>query len=347
MSYSVTCNTWSWCYKRRRIARVSCDLYPTHSTMLRATVLLCLVASAVVTHSLAAIDTLQDIDPINNNAPDYPIDDTIDDDDGFINNTLSAVPKCAADYPRMSIANRKMFQNGSPRPHSICVRADGYFVAAVLLANRPYVYMYDTCGWIKKKIMLPNRSPAAAGCAFTSTKLFYSFHVGKKIYQFTHDGVYEKVFATGVGFMRLTTYKNLLYATIYPTKQVRAYNTATGRLVYHFETTTAAARGLAFDPAGYLHVSTWGRVIELFTYKGFKIGQRTYPQVRIADGIRIDSNHYMIIADRGHRQVLVFTHAGLLTKRITGFSLPLDVALGYRCGYLIVADYSRGYLYLL
>ena len=326
---------------------MSRDLYSTHSTMLRATVLLCLVTSAVVTHSLAAIDTLQDIDPIDNNSNDYPIDDTIDDDDGFINNTLSAVPKCAADYPRMSIANRKIIQNGSPRPNGICVRADGCFVAAVVLANRPYVYMYDTCGWIKKKIMLPNRTPAAEACAFTSTKLFYSTYYGKKIYQFTYDGVYEKVFATGVGFSHLTTYKNLLYASIHPTKQVRAYNTATGRLVYHFETTTAKARGLAFDPAGYLHVSTGGKVIELFTYKGYKIGQRTYPQLRIADGILIDSNHYMIIADRGHRQVLVFTHAGLLTKRITGFGLPVDVAMGYRCGYLIVADFSRGYIYLL
>ena len=323
---------------------MSRDLYPTHTTMLRATVLLCLVASAVVTHSLAA---LQDIDPIDNNSTDYPIDDTIDDDDGFINNILSAVPKCAADYPRMSIANRKTILNGSPRPHAICVRADGCFVAAVALANRPYVYMYDTCGWIKKKIMLPNRFPATSGCAFTSTKLFYSSYVGKKIYQFTYDGVYEKVFATGVQFLRLTTYKNLLYATIWPSKQVRAYNTATGRLVYHFETTTGNSRGLAFDPTGYLHVTTWGRVIELFTYKGYKIGQRTYPQLRIADGILIDSNHYMIVADHGRRQVLVFTHGGLLTKRITGFNQPADVAMGYRCGYLIVADYSRGYIYLL
>ena len=326
---------------------MSRDLYPTHSTMLRATVLLCLVASAVVTHSLAAIDTLQDIDPIDNNSTDYPIDDTIDDDDGFINNTLSAVPKCAADYPRMSIANRKTILNGSPRPHAICVRADGCFVATVLVANRPYVYMYDTCGWIKKKIMLPNRTPAATGCAFTSTKLFYSFYIGKKIYQFTYDGVYEKVFATGVGFLRLKTYKNLLYATIYPSKQVRAYNTATGRLVYHFKTTTGNAHGLAFDPAGYLHVSTYGKVIELFTYKGYKIGQRTYPQVRIADGFTIDSNHYLIMADRGQGQVLIFSYTGLLTKRITGFGTPMDVALGYRCGYLIVADFSRGYIYLL
>ena len=43
--------------------------------------------------------------PIDDTIVDYPIDDTIDD--GSINDTWSAVPKCAADYPRMSIANRK------------------------------------------------------------------------------------------------------------------------------------------------------------------------------------------------------------------------------------------------
>ena len=119
--------------------------------MLRATVLLCLVTSAVLTQSLASTDTVQGTDsinddtilnnPINDTIVDYPIDDTIDD--GSINDMWSAVPKCAADYPRMSVANRKMFQNASPRPHAVCVRADGCFVASVLMANRPFVFMYD------------------------------------------------------------------------------------------------------------------------------------------------------------------------------------------------------------
>ena len=102
-------------YKRNRIARVSHNLYSSHFTMLRATVLICLVTSAVLTQSLASTYTAKGTDSINDdtilNNPiddtivDYPIDDTIDD--GSINDTWSAVPKCAADYPRMSIANRK------------------------------------------------------------------------------------------------------------------------------------------------------------------------------------------------------------------------------------------------
>ena len=197
----------------------------------------------------------------------------------------------------------------------------------------------------RKRFSSPNAPHLLEDVHFLKTN-YYTLPAGHQILQFSSDGRYEKVFATGFRFSRLTTRGNLLYSTIVG-KRIHAYDTDTGNLKYHFETTTANARGLAFDPAGYLHVSTWGRVVELFTYKGFKIGQKTYPQVGIADGILVDSNHYVIIADRGRWQVLVFTQAGLLTKRITGFSLPLDVAMGYKCGYLIVADYGRNVIYLL
>ena len=89
---------------------MSRDLYSAHSTMLRATVLLCLVASAVVTHSLAAIDPLQDIDPTNDNTTmDYStvdIDYTISDD-GYIDNNAGYCTKYAADFRRMIIDNCK------------------------------------------------------------------------------------------------------------------------------------------------------------------------------------------------------------------------------------------------
>ena len=309
--------------------------------MLRATVLLCLVASAVLTQSLAAAQY------------NGPTDDTIATDssqlrDSSTNGKWSAVPKCAADYPRMSVADRKVFQNGSPSPQAVCIRADGYFVAAVLRSNLKFVFMFDTCGWIKKKIMLPSRSGDATGCAFTSTKFYYALYTDRKILQFSIDGKYEKVFATGFQFLRLTTYNDsLLYSSIYSTKKVRAYDTTTGNLKYTFETSTGQARGLAFDPAGYLHVSTWSKVVDKFTYQGFKIGEKSYPDVYIADGILIDSNYYILIANRYRNEVLIYTQAGLLTKKITGFSQPLDLVMGYKCGYLIVADIGRNGVYLL
>ena len=318
---------------------MSRDLYSSSSTMLRATVLLCLVANAVLTQSLPTAQY------------NGPTDDTIVDYDsrGSINDTLSAVPKCAADYAKISVANRKMIQKDSPMAHAVCVRADGCFVAAVhqVQLGSPFIFMFDTCGWIKKRILLPRNTGAGSGCVFTSTKLYYAVSNDMKILQFTSDGEYEKVFATGDNFYRLTTQDNsLLYSTIYPTNEVRAYDIATGNLKYRFKTTTGDARGLAFDPSGYLHVSTMGKVVEQFTYKGVKIGQKSYPEVNEADGILIDSHHHILIANRYSGEVFVYTHAGLLTKRITGFNDPADVAMGYQCSYLLVADFRNG-VYLL
>ena len=143
---------------------MSSDLYSSHFTMLRATVLLCLVTSAVLTQSLP---TAQYNGPTDDTIVDYHTDSH-----GSINDTLSAVPNCTADYTKMSIANRKVFQNATVSPFAVCVRADGCFVATTLQPNQPFVYMYDRCGWIKEKIMLPNQTGAGSGCAFTSTKLY-------------------------------------------------------------------------------------------------------------------------------------------------------------------------------
>ena len=61
----------------------------------------------------------------------------------------------------------------------------------------------------------------------------------------------------------------------------------------------------------------------------------------------IDSNTYTIITDRVKKQVQIYRpDTNLLVKRMTGFGLPLDVGMGYKCGYLLVTDYYHG-IYLL
>ena len=127
---------------------------------------------------------------------------------------------------------------------------------------------------------------------------------------------------------------------------VRVYNTTNGNNLSHFETTTGNTRGLAFDPQGYLHVSIWGKNIEIFTFDGHKVQQVTYPQVSIADGILVDGGTYIIIADSGRRQVLVYNYNNLLVNKIVGFRLPIGVAMGYGCGYLLISDLGCG-TYLL
>ena len=127
---------------------------------------------------------------------------------------------------------------------------------------------------------------------------------------------------TGYEFYRLTTRKDsLLYSTIFVTKKIHAYDIATGNLKYRFEVTTGEARGLAFDPRGYLHVTTGSNVVETFTYKGSKKEPKVYPELQVGEGILIDSKQNMIIVDLAYTQVLVYSRAGLLTKRITGFNI--------------------------
>ena len=242
-----------------------------------------------------------------------------------------------------------MYQNASPNPHAICVKAsNGDFVAAEYLANRQSVFMYDACGWIKKRVTLPSQTSLATGCVFAGTKMFYALRSGKQILQFTSEGIYERVFATGYEFLRLTAFNDsLLYSTLRDSKIVRGYHIADGSPRYHFQTLNAYGRGLAFGPDGYLRVATAGKVVEFFTYNGVKVGQVTYSEVSLADGILVDGDYNVIIADRGNKHVLVFSHFGVLTKRITGFDLPVDVAMGYQYKSLIVADFDRSYIYLL
>ena len=338
-------------YKRHWIVRVSHGFYSSHFTMLRATVLLCLVTSAVLTQSLASPYTAQGTDPIDGNTIlDYPSDSS-QLRDGSINDTLSeisGIPTCSADYTTMSIANRKVFQNIIRKPFAICVRSDGCFVATSYIPNLQYVYLFDPCGWVKKKIALPPGTANGVGCAFTPTNLFYSVTPGNKILQFTNDGGYQNDFAVGFAASRMATSGYLLYTSISGTKRIVAFDTINRRVVYSFFTTNGEARGLAFDRNGNLHVTTFGNVVELFTPQGQQMTQTVYPEIGKADGIAVDSNFYRIITDTGNlRQVLVFDRVHRLVRRITGFNTPADVALGNRCTCLIVADLFAEVIYLL
>lgn len=263
-------------------------------------------------------------------------------------NQLSTAIACAADYDKMSIDNRKVFQDMQPSTHSICIRANGDFVATVWSSTEvTFTYMFDTCGWMKSKINLPSGISRSAGCAFSTTNFFYSDITNKKILRFDINGTYQNEFVTGQRYLRQAVQGNLLYSTIDVSKKIIAYHLSNASVAHKFETTTGLARGMAFDSTGHLYVSTWGNVVEIFTAQGSKVEEKTFTEIGIGDGILVDSNHFIILADRQHKNVYVFNHKDALTKTITGFADPADIAMGHQCGYLIVADSSRGGFYLL
>ena len=293
--------------------------------LVRATVflLLALVGSVILTQTMA----------IENES-------AVDED------LITYVPKCQADYDKMDPKEPKQLINypGLTYSTGVCTNPKNGDFVIVYWQPRAFVYLHDSCGWIKKRIELPRGTSYSSDCVFSGSKLFYAATKNQRILQYNEEGTYEKVFATGFSFLRLTSRGTRLYSSILEkyTKMIRVYNTTNGNNVNHFETTSGAARGLAFDPQGYLHVSIWGKNIEIFTFDGHKVQQVMHPQVSIADGILVDGGTYTIIVDRGHRQVLVYNHNNLLANKIVGFRLPGGVAMGYKCGYLLISDWGRG-----
>ena len=258
--------------------------------------------------------------------------------------TSAAVPTCQADYAKMDIKQPKLLVNypGLGNAHGVCTNPkNGDFVVAYW-QPRTFVYLFDSCGWIKRRMNLPKAMRHSASCAFSNHKLYYAATIDKQILQFNQHGTFEKVFASGFGFLFLTVRGSNLYSSIIHTRSIRVYNTANGNNINHFEVTSGTAHGLAFDPHGYLYVTKWSKVVEIFTSNGHKVHEVTYPGLTKAEGILIDSANYVIIVDRGGRQVLVYNYNNLLVNKIVGFRLPIDVAMGYKCGYVLVTDLGRG-----
>ena len=334
-------------YKRHWIVRVSRGFNSSRSTMvqLRATVILCLVTSAVLTQSRALTNTTQGTDPID-------VSTILSDDqlhDGSINDTLSkisGIPTCTSNYIGMNIINRLLRQDISPMPFAICVRNDGYFVATNTRLHSTYMYLFDQCGWMKIRIGLPNVINSV-GCAFTSNKLFVSVTSANLILQFTSGGIYRGIFQFNVPALRLATHGSILYTSVAGSRNVYVYNTLNGNRENIMTSAHGNPRGLAVDRNGNLHVAIWGNIVEIFSPQGRLLNAHQVQEVVTADGIAMDSNFNTIIADRGNHQVLVYNKFYTLIKRIAGFNMPVDVAQGNNCIYLIVADKGGNYIYLL
>ena len=325
-------------------------------SLLRATVLLFLLTSSVLARTLPPAD----FDPNTIQDDNYLIDENANNNedvigvhtatDSFINDALSIVPTCAADYSGMSIEKKKGLISMNTAPIALCVNENGDFVASVRRDSGETVHMYDMCGWLKKQIEIPDDVLFSRGCAFTNGKLFYSDTDGKRILQLSSDGEYEKVFATGHKFECLTTRDNLLYSIVTTSElpEIIAYDINTESIKYRFSTVgkNFLAMTMAFDPEGILYVTT-GKNVEKFTYNGEKKGTITYPQVELGIGILIDGESNVIIADSSGK-VYVFDKNEKLIKTITGFKLPLSVAMGYNCNSMLVSDIGEpGGIYLL
>ena len=256
--------------------------------------------------------------------------------------------------------------NRNPPPNfgGVCVAPNGNFLVIPNGAwYGKHLFIMDPCGLRVKKFKLPVHAKWYKGCtlsglylwdcAFTKNAIYITQlssngrkHCTEpyKILKFTADGKFVKVMATGAAFLRLTTGGGYLYSTVRNSKDVLVYDMATDRQIRRFQLTSGNGRGLAFGTSGNLHVTTFSKIVEVFTNNGKKLRQTTYKELSNGDGIVIDNEDNVIIADRG--EVLVFNRANKLIKKIKppgNFQL-YDVDIGYKCT-LLVVDTKGTFLY--
>ena len=261
--------------------------------------------------------------------------------------SVSAVEfNCQANYARMSTKTPKsrLLQPGLTNSHAACVNpVNGEFVITYF-EPKPQIFIFNTCGWITKTIEIPSEHRTySCGCAFVGSKLFISATRLQRILQFTSEGVFEKVFATGpYNFIYMAAKDTRLYVSVEFQRIVRTYDTSTGNFLFQFET-TGDSRGVAIDPQGQVRVAYGGdRIVGIYTPKGNKVSQISYPEVSGLDGLTVDNETYSILADRSGSRIMIYDYKNLLTNRITGFADLTDVAMGYKCGYLLATNYGDG-----
>ena len=111
---------------------------------------------------------------------------------------LSAVPTCQADYAKMDPEFPKLLLNEPFLYYSagVCTNPkNGDFVIGYW-QPRPYVFLHDNFGWIKKRMDLPAGTSYSTGYAFSGSKIFYAATQSRELLQFNEEGIFEKVFAT-------------------------------------------------------------------------------------------------------------------------------------------------------
>ena len=253
---------------------------------------------------------------------------------------------------------------GSTEYGGVCVAPNGNFLMVPhgFFQGRKYMYIMAPWGLRVTKLKLPvhtkwYKSCEKVGiyygdCVFTKNAIYITMRSNgdspckpDKILKFTADGKFVKIMATGAAFLRLTTGGGYLYSTVRNSKDVLVYDMATDRQIRRFQLTSGNGRGLAFDMSGNLHVATFGKTVEVFTYKGKKLRQTTYKELTQADGIVVDNENNILIADRAGK-VFVFNRANKLIKKIDPpGSYPMyDVDIGYKCT-LLVVNPTGTYLY--
>ena len=188
----------------------------------------------------------------------------------------------------------------------------------------------------------------SGGCAFTERSLFVTSQISKTIYELTSTGKFVRVFATGQAFMRITECRGRLYVTSHQRgNNVFVYD-INGREIRRFAA-PGHTRGVVVGIDGFLYISNWAQKSVLtYTLEGKKVRSMTYKEIRVADGIAMDTAGNILIADQSPlAQVVVYNPCGELIKTIRTKSRTTAGVSISNDGTIMVADHhsSRIFMY--
>ena len=256
-------------------------------------------------------------------------------------NTASCLPQ----YEQMIQKEPKAVISIIEKPHSLCVSPNGNFVVASYVHHGKF-FIFNSCGFIIKRVMLPTGAALITDCAFTKNAIYLTDFGMKKIYKYDPTGIFQYVLAFGYRFKRIAARHNRVYTTTQESKMILAYDSSTGREAARFHTTIGNAQAIAFDKHDHLHVSSRSKTIEVFNMGGKKLSQRTYIELNVGDGLFLDDHDNTIVTDRtAPQKVLIYRPNNTLMKKLQEYDSPTGVAVGKDCS-LYVADFGAGKVYI-
>ena len=264
----------------------------------------------------------------------------------------------ACNYERMSripnyarITTPKKVVN-IPGAHDICFAPNGNY-AVISWNGAGKIYMYYGCGKLMKAVNIRNKGyHHSGGCVFTERSLYVTSQPARTIYELTSTGEFVRIFAKGQAFMRITVCRNRLYVTAHQRgHNVFIYDT-NGKEIRRLAV-PGHARGVVVGTDDLLYVSNWAqKSVHTFTLEGrkvlsMKVRLMTYKEIRIADGIAMDSAGNILIADQSPlAQVVVYSPCGALIKTIRTRSRTTAGVSISNDGTIMVADHQSSKVFM-
>ena len=256
----------------------------------------------------------------------------------------------ACNYERMSrIPNyaklntpRKVFN--IPQAHGICVAPNGNF-AVVSWNTAGKVYLYYSCGKLMKVVSLRNYR-YSGDCAFTENNLYVTSSGDRKVYELSTNGKFIRVFASGQPFFHIAICQNRFYFTTGVGRQNFLIYDNSGKQIRSISV-PGHARGVIVGMDDKVYVSNWDKKsVYSYTLDGKKIGVLTTKEVRIADGLAMDTAGNLLVTDH-NTKVVVYSPCGEVVKtiQVAGSRQTSDVEIG-NDGTVMVAAWRSSKVYL-